>query len=153
MAVVDFKALTLMLPASLPDMKRTNVQGANQGAVGVKTASAEGDYQGDGGARVHIGISDISGVSGLIGLAGSLVQNTTSESADGFERDQTIAGHSVHEKYDAKAHKGDLSVILAKRFEVDVSGEGVDMGTLERSLGQVDLAGLETMKAQGAHAQ
>jgi Yip1 domain len=152
-AVVDFKALTAMLPASLPDMKRTNVQGANQGAVGVKTASAEGDYQGDGGARVHIGISDISGVSGLIGLAGSLVQNTTSESADGFERDQTIAGRSVHEKYDAKAHKGDLSVILAKRFEVDVSGEGVDMGTLERSLGQVDLAGLETMKAQGAHAQ
>jgi hypothetical protein len=152
-AVVDFKTLTAMLPASLPDMKRTNVQGENKGAVGVKTASAEGDYQGDSGTQVHIEIADISGVSGLVGLAGSLVQNTTSESTDGFERDQTIAGRSVHEKYDAKARKGDLSVILAKRFEVDVSGDGVDMDTLERSLGQVDLARLESMKDQGAHAQ
>jgi hypothetical protein len=59
----------------------------------------------------------------------------------------------VHEKYDTKARKGDLSVILAKRFEVDVSGDGVDMSTLEQSLGQVDLARLEAMKDQGAHAQ
>jgi hypothetical protein len=152
-AVVDFRTLTAMLPASLPDMKRTNVQGEDRGAVGVKTASAEGDYQGDSGAQVHIEISDISGVSGLIGLAGSLVQNTTSESTDGFERDQTIAGRSVHEKYDTKARKGDLSVILAKRFEVDVTGDGVDMTTLERSLGQIDLARLESLKDQGAHAQ
>jgi hypothetical protein len=86
-------------------------------------------------------------------LAGSLVQNTTSESASGFERDQAIGGRSVHEKYDAKAKKGDLRVIVAKRFEVDVAGDGVDMSTLEQSLGQVDLARLESMKDQGAQAQ
>jgi predicted nucleic acid-binding Zn ribbon protein len=152
-AVVDFKTLTAMLPSSLPGMTRTNAQGENQGAVGVKTSSAKADYQGDNGADVHIEISDISGVSGLMGLAGSLVQNTTSESASGFERDQDIGGRSVHEKYDAKAKKGDLSVIVAKRFEVDVAGDGVDMNTLEQSLGQVDLARLESMKEQGAQAQ
>jgi hypothetical protein len=152
-AVVDFKTLTAMLPSSLPGMTRTNAQGENQGAVGVKTSSAKADYQGDNGADVHIEISDISGVSGLMDLAGSLVQNTTSESASGFERDQAIGGRSVHEKYDAKAKKGDLSVIVAKRFEVDVAGDGVDMSTLEQSLGQVDLARLESMKDQGAQAQ
>jgi len=67
-----------------------------------------------------------------------------------FERDQTIDGRTVHEKYDAKAKKGDLSVILAKRFEVDVSGEAVDMSALEHALSQVDLARLESMKNQGA---
>jgi len=150
---VDFKSLTAMLPPSLPSMKRTDAQGKKQGAVGVTTTSANADYQGNDGADVHIEISDISGVSGLIDAAGSLVQNTTSESASGFERDQVIGGRSVHEKYDAKAKKGELSVILAKRFEVDVTGEGVDMNTLEQSLGQVDLARLESMKDQGAQAQ
>jgi hypothetical protein len=152
-AVVDFKTLTAMLPSSLPGMTRTNVQGENQGAVGVKTSSANADYQGDNGADVHIEISDISGVSGLMDLAGSLVQSTTSESASGFERDQAIGGRSVHEKYDAKAKKGDLSVIVAKRFEVGVAGVGVDMSTLEQSLGQVDLARLESMKDQDSQAQ
>ena len=148
--VVDFKTLTAMLPPSLPGMKRTNAQGESQGAVGVKTSSAKADYLGDNGADVHIEISDISGVSGLLDVAGSLVQTTTSESATGFERDQVIGGRSVHEKYDARAKKGDLSVIVAKRFEVDVAGDGVDMNTLEQSLGQVDLARLESMKDQGA---
>jgi hypothetical protein len=151
--VVNFKTLTAMLPESLPGMKRTNVQGENQGAVGVKTSSAKADYQGDNGADIHIEISDVSGVSGLLDVAGSLVQNTTSESTSGFERDQAIAGRSVHEKYDAKAKKGDLSVIVAKRFEVDVAGNEVDMNTLEQSLGQVDLARLESMKDQGSQAQ
>jgi hypothetical protein len=151
--VVNFKTLTAMLPESLPGMKRTNVQGENQGAVGVKTSSAKADYQGDNGAGVHIEISDVSGVSGLLDVAGSLVQNTTSESTSGFERDQAIGGRSVHEKYDTKKKKGDLSVIVAKRFEVDVAGNEVDMKTLEQSLGQVDLARLESMKDQGSQAQ
>jgi hypothetical protein len=59
----------------------------------------------------------------------------------------------VHEKYDTKKKKGDLSVIVAKRFEVDVAGNEVDMKTLEQSLGQVDLARLESMKDQGSQAQ
>jgi hypothetical protein len=152
-AAVDFKTLTALLPASLPGMTRTSAQGDNQGAVGVRVTSAKADYQGADGAAVHIDITDMSGVSGLMGLAGTLVQTSTSQSDNGYERDQVIAGRTVHEKYDTKARKGDLSVILAKRFEVDVSGDGVDMGALEQSLGQVDLARLESMKDQGAHAQ
>lgn len=152
-AVMDSKMLTAMLPPSLPGMKRTDAQGETRAAVGIKTSSAKAVYQGDNGADVHIEISDISAVSGLIDVADSVVQNTTSESTSGFERDQTISGRSVHEKYDAKAKKGDLNVILAKRFEVDVAGDGVDMNTLEQSLGQVDLARLESMRDQGAQAQ
>jgi hypothetical protein len=152
-AVVDPKTLTALLPPSLPGMKRTDAQSETQAAVGVKTSSAKAVYQGDDGAEVHIEISDISAVSGLIDTASSLVQNTTSESASGFERDQIISGRAVHEKYDATAKKGDLSVILAKRFEVDVAGDGVDMNTLEKSLAQIDLARLESMKDQGAQAQ
>jgi Yip1 domain/zinc-ribbon domain len=148
--VVDFKALTPLLPGSLPGMKRLDAKGETQGAVGVKTASATANYQGDNGAGVQIVISDMSGVSGLMDLAGALVQNTTSQSDSGYEKDTVISGRSVHEKYDSKARKGDLSVMLAKRFQVEITGDGVDMSSLEQALGQIDLARLESMKDQGA---
>jgi hypothetical protein len=40
--------------------------------------------------------------------------------------------------------------MVAKRFTVDVSGDNVDMHTLEQTLGQIDLARLESMKDAGA---
>jgi hypothetical protein len=147
---VDFKTLTAMLPASLPGMTRTSAQGENQGAVGVKTSSAKADYAGKDGAGVHIEIADISGVSGLMDLAGGLIQSTTSESESGYEKDVNVGGRTVHEKYDTPNKKGELSVILAKRFSVDITGSGVDMPALEQSLGRIDLARLESMKNVGA---
>ncbi len=148
--VVDFKALTPLLPGSLPGMKRLDAKGENQGAIGVKTSSATANYQGDSGGGIQIVISDMSGVSGLMDLAGALVQNTTSQSDSGYEKDTVVGGRSVHEKFDAKARKGELSVLLAKRFQVEITGDGVDMSSLEQALGQVDLAQLESMKDQGA---
>lgn len=150
---VDFKTLKGVLPASLPGMTRTWAEGGNQAAVGVKTASAKADYAGDNGAAVHIEISDISGVSGLMDLAGGLIQNTTSESDGGFERNVLIGGRTVHEKFDARNKHGELSIVLVKRFSVDIGGNGVDMGSLEQSLGQIDLARLESMKDVGAQSK
>ena len=118
--------------------------------MGVKTSSAKADYAGRDGAGVHIEIADISGVSGLMDLAAGLVQNTSSESDDGYERDVALGGRTVHEKYDARSKHGDLSIILAKRFSVDISGDNVAMNSLEQSLGQIDLARLESMKNAGA---
>ena len=150
---VDFKTLESLLPPSLPGMKRTSAEGENQSAVGVKTSSAKADYATNNGAGVHIEIADISGVSGLMDLAGGLIQNTTSESDSGFEKDVAIGGRTVHEKYDARNKHGDLSIILVKRFSVDISGNGVDMPSLEQALGQVDLAHLEAMKDAGAQSK
>jgi Yip1 domain/zinc-ribbon domain len=149
-APVDFKSLESLLPASLPGMKRTSAEGENQGALGVKTSSAKADYAANDGSTVHVEIADISGVSGLMDLAGGLIQSTTSQSDRGFEKDVVIGGRTIHEKYDAPGKKGDLGVIVAKRYSVDLSGRGVDMQALEQSLGQINLAKLESMKDAGA---
>src|SRR6201999_3354678 len=100
-APVDFKSLQGILPASLSGMRRTSAAGENQGALGVKTSSAKADYAGSDGSGVHLEISDISGVSGLMDLANGLIQNTTSQSDTGYEKDAVIGGRTVHEKYDA----------------------------------------------------
>ena len=81
-----------------------------------------------------------------MGLADALGKTTNVESDSGFERDTSMSGRRVREKYDRQAKHGELSVILATRFEVDVAGDGFDITALERALGSVDLPRLESLK-------
>jgi hypothetical protein len=150
---VGFQNLKAMLPAALPGMQRTSAEGSDKQALGVKGSSASANYRDANGAQVEINIADGAGVAGLMDLAGALSQTTNSESDSGYEKDTTLGGRAVHEKYDSKARHGELSTIIAKRFEVDVTGDAVDMSTLEQDLGAVDLARLESMKDAGAQAR
>lgn len=146
---VDFKTLSTLLPPSIAGLQRTGVKGEGKQAIGVKTTSAVADYAGSG-ATAHVEIADLSGVSGLMGLANGLVQNDTSQSDTGYEKDVVLGGRTAHEKYDAQARKGEISMIVAKRFTVEVSGEGVPMSALEQAYGDINVSGLEGMKDQGA---
>lgn len=152
-APVDFHSLQALLPASLPGMKRSNGGGSNSQSMGVKSASAHADYQGSGNQSIHVSISDLTGISGVMGLADALPKDTESESDAGYEKDVTLGGRSMHEKFTKAGQQGSLQVIVAKRFEVDVDGTGVDMNALHAAMGHVDLAKLETMKSQSAPAQ
>jgi hypothetical protein len=152
---VDFNTLKGMLPASLPNMQRTNAQGSVQQAMGVKSSSATADYQGTAAGSsnpsMHIKIADISGVSGLLDAASGLVPTGETQSDTGFEKDTVLNGRAVHEKYDRRSGDGEVSAIIAKRFSVEVTGRGVDIAQLEKTLGSLDLARLESMKDVGAH--
>jgi hypothetical protein len=146
---VDFRTLQGLLPDSVNGMPRGAPEGENREAMGVKASSASASYAGPGG-HIRIKISDVSGVSGLIDIAGNMEHTTDAQTATGFERDTAINGRSVHEKFTSAGRQGELQVIVAKRFEVDVDGSGVEMAVLEQALGQVDLARLESMRNIGA---
>jgi hypothetical protein len=152
---VDFNTLKGMLPASLPNMQRTNAQGSAQQAMGVKSSSATADYQGtatgSSNPSMHIKISDMSGVSGLLDATSGLVPTGETQTDTGFEKDTVLNGRAVHEKYDRRSGDGEVSAIIAKRFSVEVTGQGVDIAQLEKTLGSLDLARLESMKDTGAH--
>lgn len=143
---VDFQTLKGMLPASLAGMERTHASGeANQG-LGMQATNAKGSYKGADGASLELTISDASAVSGLMEMAESLPQTTNSESDSGFEKDVLLGGHKVHEKYDSHSRHGELQTIVAKRFAVELTGNGVEMAQLESALGAVDLGKLESMR-------
>jgi hypothetical protein len=152
-APVDFHTLTTLLPASLPGMRRGAPSGSSKQAMGIHATSASVDFSGADNASINVTISDLSGVSGLMDMAASLAHADESESANGYEKDVTIGGRAVHEKYDNPGRHGELSVIVAKRFEVDVAGSNVDMGALQRALAQVDLGRLESMKNANPQAR
>ncbi len=147
---VDFRTLKAILPESLPGMQRVGAEGESQQAMGVKTSSATANYKGPGGAGAEIKIADVSGVSGLMDVASAMVQNTNSESDAGYEKDTTVGGQPAHEKYDGRSKHGEVSIIVAKRFAVNVSGDGVAMSMLEQYASGIDYARLEAMKNQGA---
>ena len=143
---VDFQTLKGMLPASLAGMDRTNASGEAKQGLGMKATTATGTYKGSDGSSVVLTIADASAVSGLMDLAESMPQTTSSESDSGYEKDVVLGGRKVHEKYDARSRHAELSAIVGKRFTVDLTGAGVDMSKLESSLRAVDLNKLESMK-------
>jgi hypothetical protein len=143
---VDFKTLKALLPEALPGMSRTNATGEAKQGLGMQATNATGNYKGADGSTVELTISDASALSGLMEMAQSLPSTTDSESDTGYEKDVMLGGHKVHEKYDTRSRHGELQTIVAKRFTVDLTGNGVDMSALERALGTLDLGKLESMK-------
>jgi hypothetical protein len=148
---VEYGVLKGLLPDSLPDMQRSSAEGSAQQGLGMKGTTSKGIYTGANGTRVEIDIADASAVSGLMNIADALPQTTSASSDTSYEKDVTIAGYRAHEKYDSSSQHGELNFILVKRFTVDLTGDHVDMRTLESDASQVDLAKLAAMKDAGAH--
>ena len=149
---VDFHTLQGLLPTSVSGMQRGTPKGEAGAALGIKTTSAEVDFTGAGNARINVSIKDASALSGLAGLA-EMVDSQQSEQGGSYEKNETVSGQSVHEKWDAASRHGELSLLVAKRFGVDVAGDNVDMDVLKHTLGQIDLGKLESMKEANPAAQ
>ena len=75
-----------------------------------------------------------------------MANSQESEQGDSYEKNETIRGQGVHEKWDATSKHGELSLIVGKRFGVDVTGDNVDMDALKQALSQVDIGQLEAMR-------
>lgn len=146
---VDFRSLQGLLPDSLPGMKRASTSGANKQGMGVKTGSAQAEYRGAGTQVINISISDLSAISGVLDLSDALPKDTDSSSDEGYERDVTLGGRPMHEKYTKAGQQSSLQVIVGRRFEVDVDGAGVDMAAIHAAMAHVDLNRLDAMKSQG----
>lgn len=152
-APVDFHSLQALLPASLPGMKRANGGGSNSQSMGVKSSTAHAQYRGAGNQSIQVSITDLTGVAGVMGMSSVLPKDTDSESDDGYEKDVTVGGRPMHEKFTKAGQQGSLQVIVGKRFEVDVDGAGVSMEAVHAAMGQMDLTKLESMKSQSAPTQ
>jgi hypothetical protein len=142
---VDFHTLESLLPSSLPGMQRGKPRGESNQAMGIKTSAAGVDFSGSGDSHVNVSIKDATAFSGLAGVA-EMANSQQSEQGGNYERNETIGGRNVHEKWDAQTKHGELALIVAKRYGVDVTGDNVGMGALKNALAQIDLGRLESMK-------
>ena len=131
-----------MLPETLAGMKRVDVTGQSGEAMGIKGSSATARYTDGAGASLNVDISDMGSLAGLAGLASRFDPSMEKQTETGYERTSKVNGQIVHERYDLRAKNGEISIILAERFNVAVRGNGVEPATLQGAIKQIDMAGL-----------
>lgn len=149
---VDFRELKALLPEELDHMKRTSANGEKNGAMGFTMSNAEGEYQTeDGSMSMRIQISDIGAMTGAAAMAAFAWASMTvdRENENSYEKSTTVKGFRALEKYDRSNKSGELSVLVAGRFSVEVSGNQVTMDAIKGTFDKIDLGKLEAMKDFG----
>ena len=150
---VDYKVLKDMLPESLSGMRRTDATGEKSGAMGMQISSAEGRYSNDQSSHVTLKITDIGSLTGLAGMAVYAWASTDidRESDSEYEKTSKFNGYKSHEKWNKSSKSGEISVLVADRFVVEASGDGVEMDALKDALTKLNIGKLDGMKNEGVH--
>ena len=145
---IDFRKLKELLPEEISGFKRTEASGEKSGAMGFTISTAEARYKGDDDASVKVEIFDTGGVAGVatMSLAAWTMADIDKETENGYEKTTKLEGHKAFEKYDALNKSGELNVLVADRYVVNVNGNNVSVDKLKSILGDMDLEKLADLK-------
>ena len=143
--LVDFRVLKELLPASAGSATRTDASGEQTTAGGVSGSSARGSYSIDGGGSGRVKITDMGNVRGVIAL-GKMALSVESESDRGYEKNVTLNGQRVHEKWNASGKVAGLTAFVGDRFMIEVETSGADIGVAERLFSSIDVGKLASSK-------
>ena len=144
--VIDFRELKALLPAELPGLKRVSASGEKTGAMGMTISFAEGRYTA-GEKSIEVKLSDYGGTGfATMMAAGWSMQEVDRETETGYERTATIGGHKAMEKFDTASKSGSTEILVAGRFLVEITGDGVEPDALKAAVEKIDLAKIAALK-------
>jgi len=148
---VDYKALKALLPETAADLARESAEGEKSGAMGVKVSMARARYANEE-SSLEIEITDMGTASGLTAMASAAwtLVDMDKESDAGYERTTTFRGHRAFEEYDNNAQRGEMRVLVAKRFIVNVQGSNLPMDRIKSAVNEVDLGQLAALAKETA---
>jgi hypothetical protein len=145
---VDFRKLKELLPEKAAGLKRIEATGERSGAMGFTISRAEAKYGDDGQTAVHIEIFDTGGIAGVgtMALAAWTMADIDKETSTGYEKTTKLEGHKGYEKYDSQSKSGELNVLVADRFVVNINGNNLSVVKLKGILRDLDLDKLSDLK-------
>lgn len=149
---IDFRELKSLLPESIGDLKRSNLEGEKVAAMGMNISTANADYNDtENNVSIDLKITDLGSVSGLSGLAayGWYMIDIDKENERGYEKTITYKGNKGYEKYDNDGKHGELNILVAKRFVVEANGRNVSMDQMKTAVDMIDVGKLESWKDVG----
>jgi hypothetical protein len=136
------------VPATLGDLAQTSSNVERTGMAGIMIAKAEATY-GDGVSRqIELEITDTGGMSGIMGLASWVASEGEREDDTTSERTRKVNGRLTHEKVSKTGGANEFGLVIADRFMVSATGQGVDLDGLKAAVASLDLSGLENLTAQ-----
>jgi hypothetical protein len=145
--------LKTFVPDNFAGFPKTSSKAEKTGIGSLMVSKAEAKY-GDGeGKRVSLEISDTGGVSGLMGLASWVGVEEEKDDETSSEKTERVDGRLVHERHSKIGGTNEFGLVIADRFVVSASGEGVGVGELKAAVAGLDLAKLEGMKDVGVQKQ
>ena len=133
-----------LLPATLAGLERTEISGSSAGAGAIGGSQAEALYA-KADTRVRLKITDIAAAGAIAGLGAALNVESNRQSADGYEKTETIDGRITSEKWNHGARRGSYSVMVANRFLVEAEGEATTIETLKAGVGAIAIDRLEAL--------
>ncbi len=142
---VSFRDLQAVMP-DISGWERSKPTGERMTAPFAYSQASATYTKGD--ANVETKIMD-SGFNQMLfaPFAMFMVQGYEKETSDGFEKSVNIGGNPGFEKWDSGSKNGELTVVVNKRFLVQVEGHGVADDKVMRSvMDQIDLKKLAALK-------
>ena len=141
-AATDPEVLKAYLPANVAGFTRTEVSASRGGVGGVQGSGAEGTYS-RGDASLRLEVTDLGAAGALAGMASAFNVKSSKETSSGYEKVGKVAGRLTQESYDHTSRHGEYSVLIADRFMVQASGDGVTMDELKAAVNSVGAGRLE----------
>lgn len=144
---IDPKLLKTLLPEDADGLKRKEASSEKTAAMGFGVSTAKADYSDDNGQNIDVEIVDVAGIGvALMGMAAWSMASIDKETEHGYEKTTEYQGHKAFEKYNTDSKDGEISVIVANRYIVNVRGNGVGIDKIKSVLGDVDLGKLADLK-------
>jgi hypothetical protein len=144
---IDPKLLKALLPEDADGLKRKEASSEKTAAMGFGVSTAKASYSDDGAQDINVEIVDVAGMGvALMGMAAWSMASIDKETETGYEKTTEYEGHKAFEKYNTQNKDGEISVIVANRYIVNVSGNGVSIDKIKSVLGDIDLDKLADLK-------
>lgn len=144
---IDPKLLKSLLPEDADGLKRKEASSEKTSAMGFGVSTAKASYRDDNGQDINVNITDVAGTGvALMGMAAWSMASIDKETDTGYEKTTEYQGHKAFEKYDTQSKNGEISVIVANRYIVQVEGSGVSIDKIKSVLSDIDLSKLADLK-------
>ncbi|MGY0618887.1 Yip1 family protein [Lysobacter sp. A378] len=148
--------LKAFLPESIGNLTRESLSSSRNGAMGMQITEAKAGYaNADRSQRVDLQLTDAPATGGLMAMANAFGGGGESESqsADGYEKTYTLDGQRIHEQWNNKSQRGEYSISVGGRFQVEAKGQVDSMDQLKGIVGSLDLKRLAAMKGADEQKQ
>jgi hypothetical protein len=144
-ASVDFEQLKALLP-SLDGWTQADARG-EQLTVPVAFSRAEAVYRRED-SRIEVVITDSALSQMLLAPVAMFMGAGFSErSSEGFTRSLQIKGHPGFEEWNGSSHRGEVTVVVARRFIVSAQGSDVpELAPVRLAVEAVDFGRLAGLK-------
>jgi hypothetical protein len=146
--LADAEVLKGYLPASVAGYDRAEVSASSGGVGAMQGVNAEGTYT-KGDSRLRLSVTDMGAAGALAGLADAFDVKSSTESGGSYEKVGKVQGRLTQESYDKDSRHGEYSVMVANRFMVNASGDGVTMDELKAAVDAVGIPRLEGLAKAG----